>query len=352
MVKKITVKKILTDEEIKDMEGSWIEEKHIDKIVKEDSDIYLEENGKKKLIAKFRKKILSEELTDLAFDCFKNAAKPSRGRGASAGPINPDNQYWKKRIPVNTNKWSTQYIVNGDVSKMKVNNQVASNVIGYYEATPFLKLPARMTNYTRSHFDKFQKGMPFLQKLSALYKNLVPTVHNRQLRRASKRSYLKIPNTAFSSITVNRNFRTALHVDEGNYKDGMAVQTVIERGKYRGGYTAFPQYGVGIDVRHGDVLVMDNCHSWHSNTPVYETKSDKKYNESLEDIFKDNAEVGTAGLDKKYTRLTFVCYLREKLLESPESSGGNKYILPFYKKKNTIYKRRKYKPGRKTIKKK
>ena len=32
MVKKITVKKILTDEEIKDMEGSWIEEKHIDRI--------------------------------------------------------------------------------------------------------------------------------------------------------------------------------------------------------------------------------------------------------------------------------------------------------------------------------
>ena len=34
--------------------------------------------------------------------------------------------------------------------------------------------------------------------------------------------------------------------------------------------------------------------------------------------FNDNPEVGTVGLDQKYTRLTFVCYLREKIAECPD----------------------------------
>ena len=109
----------------------------------------------------------------IAWENYKNAATPSRGRGASAGPINVNNTYWKKRIPIKTSKWSTGYIVNGKLSKMKVNNQVASNVLGYYEGTPFMNLPPRMTNYTRTKFDKFQKGLPFIQEMSNKYKNLV-----------------------------------------------------------------------------------------------------------------------------------------------------------------------------------
>ena len=41
---------------------------------------------------------------------YKDLAKPSRGRGASAGPINTESVYWTKRNIVNTNKWSTGYL--------------------------------------------------------------------------------------------------------------------------------------------------------------------------------------------------------------------------------------------------
>ena len=52
----------------------------------------------------------------------------------------------------------------------------------------------------------------------------------------------------------------------------------------------------------------------------------------MDKVFNDNPEVGTVGLDKNYTRLTFVCYLREKILNCPDSidprflkeSGHNK----------------------------
>ena len=79
----------------------------------------------------------------------------------------------------------------------------------------------------------------------------------------------------------------------------------------------FPQFKIAVDLRQGDFLAMD-VHQWHSNTPIYETEEDKKYNESLENAFKDNPEVRTVGIYNKYTRLTFVCYLREKIVNCPD----------------------------------
>ena len=78
-----------------------------------------------------------------------------------------------------------------------------------------------------------------------------------------------------------------------------------------------------------------DVHQWHSNTPIYETEEDKEFNQKLEPAFKDNPEVGTVGIYEKYTRLTFVCYLREKIVDCPDDipeeylkeSGHSKIIL-------------------------
>ena len=43
-----------------------------------------------------------------------------------------------------------------------------------------------------------------------------------------------------------------------------------------------------------------------------------KYIMTLEPVFKDNPEVGTVGIYKKYTRISFVCYLRQKILSCPD----------------------------------
>jgi hypothetical protein len=356
MVKELIVKKEMSDQEVADLQGHWIGEKYIKHLVKSDCDIYYKDiiNGKSKkiLIAKFRKKAIPETLINLGFEYYKDAALASRGRGAAAGPIDKDNQYWRKRIPIKTQGWRTSYIVKGKASKMQVNNQVASNVLGYYEKTPFMKLPCRQTHYTRSHFEKFQKGFPYIQKMATLFKKLVPSVYKVQMNRANKRPHFRIPKTPFSSITVNRNFRTALHVDNGNFKQGFAGMTVMERGKYKGGYTVFPQFGVGVDIRHGDIIIMNNCQAWHANTEITESKSDKKFNENMENIFKDNPEVGTAGLDKKYTRISVVCYLREKILLCDKGIKGNQYVMKYNHSNNKSIKKKGKKKKNKSSKKK
>ena len=46
------------------------------------------------------------------------------------------------------------------------------------------------------------------------------------------KNVFKIPKTCFSASSIDRNFRTALHRDAGDYKEGFGNLTVIERGKY------------------------------------------------------------------------------------------------------------------------
>jgi len=69
---------------------------------------------------------------------------------------------------------------------------------------------------------------------------------------------------------------------------------------------------IGFNIRTGDFLAMD-VHQWHCNTELYETEADKKANKDLPNIHKDNPETGTLGSEKPFSRVSFVCYLREKL---------------------------------------
>jgi hypothetical protein len=335
MVKTLFVKNLYTDKQIKEMEGKWITEDDIKfPIIKDDTDVYYKYIDKSnniestgwKLLLKFRKNVIDNDLIDIGWKSYKDLAKASRGRGASAGPINVSGTYWSKRDLVDTNKWSTSYMVNGKKSKMKVNNQVASNPVGFYESSNnFSKLPCRLTHFTRTNFDKYNNGLPFIKKIDSLFQELIPCAHQRQLNRANLRDKFKIPNTSFSTVTINRNFRTALHKDAGDFKGGFGNLTVIERGKYHGGYTVFPQYGIGIDLRNNDFVAMD-VHQWHSNTAIYETEEDKKTNDLLTNDYKDNPNIGTEGIYTKYTRLSFVCYLREKIINCDNDNVDMRFL--------------------------
>ena len=333
-VKRLFLQKILTDKEVSNLEGTWIDESHIKlPLVKEDTDVYYNDNGIYKLLLKFRKNVISDDLIDIGWQSYKDLAKPSRGRGASAGPINSSGLYWSKRDLVDTKKWSTGYMIKGKKSKMKVNNQVASNPVGFYEASNNLsKLPCRLTHFTRCNFKKYNEGLPFIQRIDQLFQELIPNAHMKQLERANLTNNFKIPNTSFSTVTINRNFRTALHKDAGDFKGGFGNLTVIERGKYHGGYTVFPQFGIGIDLRNNDFVTMD-VHQWHSNTKLYETDEDKLFNSTLKSEFKDNSEIGTAGIYEKYTRLSFVCYLREKIIKCDNDNPVQSFLTSSTKRK-------------------
>ena len=323
--KEVTVKAKMTNDEIKAREGQYFDEKDADTIFNEDVDVYAEDlSGNRKLIAKLRKRVIEPKDIKIGWEGFWIAASPSLMRGASAGPIQTKGTYWKKRKPVETKGWATRYLnEDGTVSKMRVNNQVFSAVLGYFDAaTAMHKLPCRLTTYTQVHWKHYRHGLPFIEALDNCFKTLIPDKHKKQKAAADEKPLLRIEDTAFSSVTINRNFRTGLHMDDGDFREGFGNLSVIERGSYHGGYTLFPQYRVGFDIRTGDFLAMD-VHQWHCNTELYETEEDKKVNKDLPRIHKDKVETGTLCAEKPFSRVSFVCYLREKLRECNNAETKN-----------------------------
>ena len=294
-IKKLIVKKIMTDEEIKEKESEYFEKyKHV---IKSNVDVYyLNESGKEVLLAKFRKKVIPKNLSKLIIKNLKQAAKRVHdNRGPAAGPLD------KKKVPVyvdfKKSKSRNKYRLYGYFSKKNkkmvnnyIGNEAQSNIIGYYDRPDrnnFTEnLPCRLTSFNANQPEKFKNVIPFFKAANKLFQKLVPEQYKKQYERAQKTKFV-IDDTAFSTVTINYNWQTGLHKDTGDYPEGFGNLMVCEEGKYKGGYTGFPQFDVCFDVREGDFLAMD-VHEWHGNTKI---------------------------IGKDYTRLSIVCYLRNNMIK-------------------------------------
>jgi hypothetical protein len=331
-VREIDVHARDSEEAFSENEGKFYEVQKDTMIFDEDVDVYAIQTDedvaagkpRRKLLAKFRKAVFSPDVVQVGWDSFRLLAIPSRNRGAAAGPIDLKGVYWKQRKPVETKGWATRYMQDGKVSKMIVNNVVASGVIGSYERTPFLGQPCRLTGYTRRGLKQYIRGIPFLEAIDTQFKRLVPDAHRKQLAAVSKKKMYQISDTAFSTLTINMNFRTALHRDAGDYSEGFGNLSVIEWGKYHGGQTLFPRFDVGFNLRTGDFVAMD-VHEWHCNAPISETPEDAAFNKKLPDIRTRDPETGVVGSQELFQRISFVCYFREKIKDCDEAETRDYY---------------------------
>ena len=290
---KLIFKKILSDEDIANKEGEYFDQNFYTKIINKDCDGYTEDGN---LLFKFRKKKINSYLTNNALEAFLDASKKLHdNRGAAAGVLE------KHKLPkyvgkwVNPGKFRTYFISKFSKKKSKqlISNRAPSNIAGYYDKPDrnigSNALPCRMTAFTKYNSDKWNMSIPFLKRVDRLFKYLVPSKHELQRKQAQNTKFV-IDDTAYSTITINHNWRTALHKDAGDFKDGFGNLIVCEDGKFDGGYLGFPQYGVCINVKNNDFLAMD-VHEWHCNTELKPKNKDKKFN-----------------------RLSIVCYLRENML--------------------------------------
>ena len=104
--RKIIVQKMISDEDIVKRAGTWITEEDIKyPIIESNTDVYWKDSKNElHLLLKFRKNHIHDKLIQIGWDSYKDLAKASRGRGASAGPIDIHSQYWGKRKLVGTKK--------------------------------------------------------------------------------------------------------------------------------------------------------------------------------------------------------------------------------------------------------
>lgn len=72
-------------------------------------------------------------------------------------------------------------------------------------------------------------------------------------------------HTPFTTITCNRSWRTAAHIDKGDLKEGFGVMCCL--GDFGGCRLVFPRYRVAVNYQEGDVLLA-NVHEVHGNTAL------------------------------------------------------------------------------------
>lgn len=184
--------------------------------------------------------------------------------------------------------------INGYISVTNYAQSVYSGIAGWYDRYPRIPF-LRATSYTRDNPEKFSMAYPFLQELNQGFRSLLPERWKAQREAANKidKNFL-VPDTVFTTITVNRSFRTAAHLDAGDLDAGFSNLLVVGNGEYTGGYLVFPEYRIAVNVRPGDLLLVANHNVIHGNTPIV-----------LNDV--PDAD-----------RISLVCYFREGILDGGE----------------------------------
>ena len=250
-------------------------------IIDHDADVYTKEG---KLLLKFRKNILNAHNVE---NFYKNvisfAQKKTSNRGSASGSKNKN---------------------------VKDNPEIMTNIIGYFDKlSPKQKelmriqgkkinVTARETRFNMDYPEKFKELLPLIKEIDTYYKKYIPENYSKQIKKA-KQTFFRIPTTSFTTLTTNVNLQTTVHLDRGDDNDGFGNLAVIENGKYTGGETCFPQYGIGVDVRTNDILYMD-VHEAHGNLPIILEEPDAK-------------------------RLSIVCYLRKSVWQ--QTKGKSKKFL-------------------------
>jgi hypothetical protein len=133
----------------------------------------------------------------------------------------------------------------------------------------------RKTAFARDYFDKFNAGIPFVEEVDRLYKELCPEHYRIQKNYAegTNQNYV-IGKTSFTTVTVNRNFVTAVHKDSGDLPQGFGNLVIYREGDWQGSYFVLPQYRIAFDVQNTDILFVD-VHRWHGNTPYINFDADR-----------------------------------------------------------------------------
>ena len=276
------VDKDYDDAKLKTVIGKKLKRRQIKNIIDDDADVY---NAEGKLLLRFRKnKLNKEHVRDFYDNVIQFAKGVTSNRGTSSG---------------------------SEHKNLEENEKVMTNIFGYFDklgpgqkfvlkqnGLKIPKITARETRFVRDYPEKYKKTIPLIEEIDRFYEEYVPENYGKQKRKANQTQF-KIANTAFTTVTTNVNYQTAVHRDAGDDAEGFGNLAVIEHGEYTGGETCFPQYGIGVDIRMHDVIYMD-VHQAHGNLPIVPKTKDAK-------------------------RLSIVCYLRTSIWE--QTKGKSKAFM-------------------------
>lgn len=158
--------------------------------------------------------------------------------------------------------------IDGSVSKTHIGETVNSGVLGFYDRYP--RIPyCRKCAWNQQNPEKFAAMLPLFAEVSEVFRQNWEEKWKLQNEVVAKtHTDFVIPGTVFTTVTVNKNYRTAAHRDPRNLKDSISTMLVIHDGKIDGGELILPELDVALRFRNGDLVWFENQKRIHGNAPV------------------------------------------------------------------------------------
>lgn len=180
---------------------------------------------------------------------------------------------------------------------------VASSIVGSFDKGAS-RVYCRLTAFTGRETEKFAGLFPMFKAIGDVFRQYVPDRYSVQVSYAARtKAEWVVPGTPFTTITVNNSYPTGVHTDRGDLDAGFSNVSVLRRGNYSGGILGFPRFGVGVDLHHGDTILMD-AHEYHGNTRMYCSEGGTTHPLELPCVDNHGVE-----------RISTVCYYRTKMEE-------------------------------------
>lgn len=253
-MKNIKLKTKLSESELSNLLFEFADENHYDEILNDDCDCF-DSQGKPVLF--LRKNYIDKDVLYNAYKNLEKAAKPTSNRGVSSGGDR------KHTITKDGKKTKTLQVYDkktGEVVKDK------SGIIGYFDRSGHYDF-CRTTSFNIYQKEKFEKSMPLINTVNKGFKEIVPDRYKKQksMVMATDPNY-RIGDTAFSTITVNKDYRTAFHTDQGDYPEGFG-NLVAYCKDIEPVYLVLPKFKIAVNLQTNDLLLVD-VHQIHGNTEI------------------------------------------------------------------------------------
>jgi 2-oxoglutarate-Fe(II)-dependent dioxygenase family protein len=282
----LTLSKAMSDEAAEALGGTMLDESSYDHLITDDADVYTDTGT---LLIAFRRGAVPLEECRAAYQNLRTAPEESDNRGMAAGVITHPLQLKERPGKITRTRYKTLK-EDGSLSKTNRAITVKSGIVGYFDRNaryPYCRLTAFNL---ADNGERFAAALPFIRCIDRVFAAAVPDRYTAQqaIVQATSPDFY-IPETVFTTITVNKNWQTAVHKDVGDYKPGFGVMSALRAGRFTGCYLCWPQYRVAVDMQTSDVCMAD-VHEWHGNTPLS----------------------GTRG---RYERISCVFYYRESMVD-------------------------------------
>ena len=200
--------------------------------------------------------------------------------------------WWRETAKLSQEKRvsSVAQFMKTNFSSRKYAMSALSGTIGFFGRDPNNNW-ARECSWNKNNPSLFRRVLPLIRRIDAAFKEALPDRYNLQLEFCKKLDpRFVVEGTCFTTITVNKNYRTAAHRDSGDLSQGFSNISVFSNGRqFSGGHLVLPEFNVELCLRPGDLLFVANHEYIHQNTAINND-------------------------DPESERMSIVCYAREDLV--------------------------------------